>query len=190
MTKSGAKSGRPLNYHYDAAPRLMNRILSNGSKNTYTWDNDNRLSSLTTISANSSVIDYTIYTRDGIGNILTQVDTNGTANYTYTGGTATYAYDPLYRLLSAAYTTTANNQSYTYDYVGNRLTMTNSSGTLAYVYDADNHLNQIHQTTVSGTLLNSFNYDLDGNRTAKLNGSPERRSSRQHTTPRADRLQS
>jgi len=155
-----------VSYYYDGAGRLLNRILSNNSKTTYTWDNDNRLATYLSVSANGSVIDNTTYTRDGIGNILTQADASGTTNYTYTGGSATYAYDPLYRLLNATYTTTGNNQSYTYDYVGNRLTMTDNSGTLAYVYDADNHLNQITQGQ-GGAVLTSFTYDADGNMTKK-----------------------
>lgn len=69
------RPGRQVSYYYDGAARLINRILSNGSKTTYTWDNDNRLSTYQTKSANSSLIDFTTYTRDGIGNILTQVDT-------------------------------------------------------------------------------------------------------------------
>ena len=93
-----------VSYYYDAAGRLLNRILSNGSKTSYLWDDANRLTGLTTLSANGSVVGSTTYTRDGIGNILTQTDTSGTASYTYTGGQATYAYDNLYRLLCATYT--------------------------------------------------------------------------------------
>ena len=39
-----------------------NRILSNGSKTSYLWDDANRLTGLTTLSANGSVIGSTTYT--------------------------------------------------------------------------------------------------------------------------------
>ena len=68
-----------VSYYYDAAGRLLNRILSNGSKTSYLWDDANRLTGLTTLSANGSVISSTTYTRDGIGNILTQTDASSTA---------------------------------------------------------------------------------------------------------------
>ncbi|MDO8969746.1 MAG: RHS repeat-associated core domain-containing protein [Saprospiraceae bacterium] len=149
-----------VSYQYDGAGRLLSRILSNGAKTQYNWDDGNRLTSLVNRSADGTTVNSTSYQRDRIGNITSQTDSTGTTNFQY---------DALYRLTSADYPNTTSDQSYTYDKVGNRKTMTKAGITTAYVYNADNRLTEIRQGSETGAIQNSFDYDADGNTTAKRN---------------------
>jgi RHS repeat-associated protein len=86
------------------------------------------------------------------------------------GGTITYLYDNLYRLLAASYST-GEVFTYTYDALGNRLTQTTITNTTAYTYDIANRLvnvaGQAYTWDNNGNLLSdgamSYAYD-SGNR--------------------------
>lgn len=113
---------------------------------SYTWDDGNRLATLKNSSASGTVVNNTSYIRDRLGNITEQTDT---------GGTTSFVYDALYRLMSADYPGTANDVSYTYDKVGNRKTESrNTSLTIpaqTFIYDAKGRV-----TSING---NTFKYD-------------------------------
>ena len=152
-----------VSYQYDAAGRPLNRILSNGAHTDYTYDADGFLASLvnqTTASGNNTV-NSTSYTRDRLGNILTQTDAAGTVSYTY---------DPLYRLLSTSYPTATGNELFTYDAVGNRQIYVRNGVTLFYVYDMDNRLLEIRSSTATGALLTANVYDANGSQTKRCSG--------------------
>ena len=150
-----------VSYHYDPAGRLLNRILSNGARTNYSYDNDNRLTSLTNVSANGTVVHSQTYQYDNIGNIIQT--TNGSGNTVFT-------LDPTYRLLNADSPGTANDHSYTYDFVGNRRSHTSSAGTQAYLYNQGNRLTEIRDGSDAGPLVYSFEYDDNGSRTKKWQG--------------------
>ncbi len=115
-----------VSYHYDPAGRLLDRILSNRAKTNYKYDDNNRLTQLTNVSAGDGLNEMQTYTYDNIGNITGFTDANGTVSFTY---------DPRYRLTSADYPGATDDVSYTYDGVGNRLIMTDAGGTLHYIYN-------------------------------------------------------
>ncbi len=101
------------------------------------------------------------YTRDRIGNILTNSSSEGTTTFTY---------DPLYRLTDAVYPGAGNTYNYTYDGVGNRLTQTVDTTTQFYIYNEGNRLLEIRDGSVTGPLENQFSYDDDGNMTERWDG--------------------
>jgi RHS repeat-associated protein len=149
-------------YHYDPAGRLLSRILSNGASTIYNYDKDGFVTKITQRSANNTVIDERAFTHDELGNIT---------SVTVTGGeTATYSYDPAYRLLSVDSNNNSHDQTYTYDTVGNRLSMTQNGTSYFYIYNNNgNRLNEIRTGSVAGTLLYSYDYDDNGSRIAKRN---------------------
>ena len=152
-----------VSYQYDPAGRPLNRILSNGVHTDYTYDADGFLSSLVneTAASGDGVASSTTYTRDRVGNILTQTDA---------AGTITYTYDPLYRLLSANYPSASNSESFSYDAVGNRQTHVKNGVTRFYVYNADNRLLEIRNGTVAGALLTANVYDANGSQIKRCAG--------------------
>ena len=152
-----------VSYHYDPAGRPLNRILSNGAQTDYTYDAGGFLIGLVnrTGAGSDNLVSSTTYTRDRLGNILTRTDATGTATYTY---------DPLYRLLSASYPTFSDNESYTYDAVGNRQTYTKNGVTLFYIYDANNRLVEIRSGAAVGALVTANVYDADGNQIKRCMG--------------------
>ena len=150
-----------VSYQYDPAGRLLTRILSNGTTTSYGYDDNNRLVSLRTEHANGSVVGEESYTRDRIGNILTNSSSEGTTTFTY---------DPLYRLTDAVYPGAGNTYNYTYDGVGNRLTQTIDTTTQAYIYNEGNRLKEIRDGNITGPLVNQFYYDDNGNMIERRDG--------------------
>ena len=73
-----------VSYQYDGAGRPLNRILSNGVHTDYSYDADGFLAGLVnqTSAGNNNLVNSTAYTRDRLGNILTQTDAAGTVTYT------------------------------------------------------------------------------------------------------------
>ena len=152
-----------VSYHYDGAGRLEDRILSNGAHSRYVWDIGGRLTQLQNTTITGQLVNNTRYTRDRIGNILTQIETGQTL------GTS-FNYDPEYRLLSADYIGTANDEAYSYDKVGNRLIATQGAlipiaSSRYYNYNAGNRMTDIHIGSTTGTLFESYAYDDNGSMT-------------------------
>ncbi|WP_081733733.1 RHS repeat-associated core domain-containing protein [Methylomonas sp. 11b] len=151
-----------VSYHYDGAGRLLDRILSNGAQTRYGWDAAGRLTQLKNTTLTGQLVNDTSYTRDRLGNILTQIDHNASGQVT---GTTTFGYDPAYRLLSADYPGTANDESFSYDKVGNRKTYTKAGSVKYYNVDAANQLKDIRTGSPTGTVFESYQYDANGSLT-------------------------
>ena len=153
-----------VSYHYDNGGRLLDRILSNGARTHYEWDDANRLTQLQNTTVSGHVVNNTGYIRDAMGNILTATEASGTSQ---TPGATTYTYDADYRLLSAGYPTSSLNESFSYDAVGNRKTYT--KGGTTYYYNripGSNRLKNITTGSTSGTVYESYVYDNNGNLTS------------------------
>ena len=104
-----------VDYQYDPAGRLLSRVSANGARMTQTFDANGWLSKLDQYDAANALVSSTTYTRDRVGNILTQADS---------GGTTAYTLDGLYRLTQADHPGTGFDESFSYDRVGNRTTRT------------------------------------------------------------------
>ncbi|ANE58013.1 RHS repeat protein [Methylomonas sp. DH-1] len=151
-----------VSYHYDGAGRLIDRILSNGAITNYGWDAAGRLTQLKNTTITGQLVNNTGYTRDRIGNVLTQTEAGGTGQPT---GITGYSYDPEYRLLTADYPGTANDEAFSYDKVGNRKTYTKAGATKYYNVDAGNRLKDIRTGSTTGTVYESYGYDDNGSLT-------------------------
>jgi len=117
-------SNRATTYHYDDASRATSVDRPGGLSTTVTYDELNR-----PLTATSTRVATTIlaqgWTYDENGNIATATDDTGQA---------TFGYDNLDRLVSAAYPA-GQNYGYTYDSVGNLTQAVAPSGTTNFTYD-------------------------------------------------------
>jgi RHS repeat-associated protein len=173
------------NYQQDAAGRLLTRTLSDGAQTSYTYDANGWVNTLVQKSANGTVLSNITYTRDRLGNILTQSENVANSTGANTG-TTSYTYDALYRLKTADYpalvtggvtgSATVNDEAFSYDAVGNRLTQTKGglsigaagSSTRYYEYTANsNRLKAIHTGSLAGAIEKSYTYDDAGRMTAQ-----------------------
>ncbi|MBY0578586.1 MAG: hypothetical protein K2P57_06025 [Burkholderiales bacterium] len=141
-------------YQHDGVGRVLARILSSGAKTLYGYDADGHLTSLASYTA-SAPLNTTTYMRDRVGNIVTQVGSNGVISY---------GYDALYRLTIVHYVNnTLTDEFYTYDAVGNRLTQAGNGAVHAYEYGIGNRLMAVHAgSTVTGPVEKSFSWDPEG----------------------------
>ena len=147
----------------DAAGRLVDRILSNGSKTRYRYDSAGRLTGLKTTSAAGTVVADRTFRHDAVGNI-TAIEEPGEPSKKL----ESYRYDALHRLLEASYPEAASRRRYRYDAVGNRLERRiGEQAAHHYVYDAANRLLEIRSGSAEGAVLFSFNHDGNGNVVAK-----------------------
>ena len=169
-------------YAYDPANNVVTETAPNGLQTTFSYDLQNRFTSLTT-----PVSSYT-YTLGATGNRTGAVEGNGR--------TLTWNYDGIYRLTNESVTNDPvnNNGSVGYDLdpVGNRLSATSTlpsiansvatfnlddwmspetydsngntltTGGKSFTYDSENHL-----MTMNGGAVKLI-YDGDGNRVAKI----------------------
>ncbi|MBT0960257.1 RHS repeat-associated core domain-containing protein [Denitromonas iodatirespirans] len=153
-----------VDYQYDPAGRLLSRVTANGARETRTFDANGWLESQSQFDAAGSTVSATTYTRDRVGNILTTDDG---------AGTASYAYDALYRLETADHPGTADDEAFGYDKVGNRKTATRGSltpnaSTRYYSYTAGtNRLANVRIGSTSGTVEASFTHDFEGRLTSQ-----------------------
>ncbi len=131
-------------YAYDDAGNLTTTTYPNGVSATDTYDNANRLLSVT--NANTGTFSSFTYTLDAVGNRTQMVATGAGA------GTTTYSYDSLDRLTSVTYPGPTTD-TYTYDAIGNRTAKNSTS----YTYDDANEM------TAAGGV--SYTYDANGNQT-------------------------
>ncbi|MDO9234166.1 MAG: RHS repeat-associated core domain-containing protein [Methylotenera sp.] len=155
-------------YQLDPAGRVLSRVSNSGARTMSQYDANGWVTKLTQYDAANNLVSDTSYTRDRVGNILTQINTAG-ANT----GTTTFSYDALYRLSTADYPSAANDELFTYDKVGNRKTATKGSliantNTRYYGYFANtNRLAEIRIGSAAGTLDSSFTNDFEGRLTAQ-----------------------
>ena len=150
-----------VSYHYDPAGRLVNRILSNGLNTSYVYDLNSRITNLRHTTADGSITLDQEYAYDRLSNI---------ASLTRGADVTDFDYDLQYRLISADYTAPLPDHEYTYDLVGNRRTQTGAFGTRHFIYDVGNRLREVHDGSDIDPLYRSFDYDDNGNVTAKRDG--------------------
>jgi RHS repeat-associated protein len=152
-----------VDYQYDPAGRLLSRVTAAGARTSYQYDANGWLTKLAQFDAANNGVSDTSYTRDRVGNILTQADTVGAGT-----GTTTFTMDALYRLATADYPGTVNDERFTYDKVGNRKTYTKGSlvanaSTRYYNHDpGTNRLQDVRVGSAGGALESSFFYDFEG----------------------------
>lgn len=130
-------------FSYDPLNRLTERRLPNGVSTVWSLDAVGLVSSILS-QRGGATVDSHIYTRDPVGQILSE-DANGEVRSS--------SYDDLYRLTSASAGTAA--RSWTYDLAGNRLSETVAGATTTFAYDADNRL------TTAGAV--PVTHDANGN---------------------------
>ncbi|MDR7419859.1 MAG: RHS repeat-associated core domain-containing protein [Armatimonadota bacterium] len=136
-------------FTYDAAGNRTRLTHPNGTSTDYAYLGNTWLSSITDKTPGGVAFQTTSYSYDQNGNRTSQTDSSGQA---------TFGYDDLNRLTSAAYPGGYGTWGWTYDEVGNRLTQTGPSGTTTYTYDGNNRLLQ----AVAGTTV-TYGYDDNGN---------------------------
>ena len=160
-----------VSYHYDGAGRLIDRILSNGAKTRYRYDDDDRLTQLTNTSANGAVVEDLNYTRDQVGHITRIANS-------ISGRITVYSYDALYRLQNVDSNINTEDRGYTYDRVGNRRSRTQNGQTVVYCYHVGdcniapkgNRLINIRTGSPTGALYRQFEYDDSGRLLTKRDG--------------------
>jgi RHS repeat-associated protein len=166
--KTNSTPAGTLYYTYDRAGNLLTlgSTTSNGVTNSYTYDDLNRLMTLTDNRLGKS----TQYAYDGVGN-LTNV-TYPTTSYAVVGS---YLYDSQNRLTNLAWTcngTVRAGFGYTLGPAGNRLTLAETiNGTVRnYTWGYDNTYRLTSEqvaSTVAPTGTNTYGYDDVGNRTSR-----------------------
>ena len=146
---SGAASTAVSGVTYQPFGPVSGYTLGNGQTIARTYDANYRLTDLTSPAFNLHVA------RDAMGDITAIGNAPG-AN----PATETYAYDPLYRLLSVTEASGSVLEGVTYNATGDRLTKTGSGlDTGTYTYTSGTH-----QLNAVGN--NAFSTDADGNTTA------------------------
>jgi RHS repeat-associated protein len=148
-TINDAHLGCRAAYTYDAVGNLQTQTYPNGINSAYYYDSIYRLTNLTTLNAQSSLLAKYDYTVAPAGQRLTAAENVVTANGVRTINRI-YNYDPIYRLtgeslaISGPVELPANaSVSYTHDRVGNRLSRLSTLGQLpsaTYGYDANDRL--------------------------------------------------
>ena len=160
-----------VSYHYDGAGRLIDRILSNGAKTRYRYDDDDRLMKLSNTSADGIVVEDLSYQHDDVGNITRIANS-------INGIITLYSYDALYRLDNVDSNANADDRAYSYDKVGNRKTETQNGTTHVYCYHVSdcnaapigNRLINIRGASATGALYRQFEYDDSGRLLTKRDG--------------------
>jgi len=141
-------------YVYDPNGNRISMIDPTGLT-TYTYDELNRLTSITN---NKGLT--TIFTYDALGRRTSMTHDNGVVT--------NYTYDAAFQLLTLVHqlglNPPINSFTYTYDKVGNRKTKADNNGTANYTYDTLNRLIQATNPLPTNP-LESFTYDEVGNRT-------------------------
>jgi RHS repeat-associated protein len=154
-----------VQYGYDKASNRTSMTDPQSVPTTYAYDTLNRLHTLT---YNGQTPNYTFgYDALSRRNSLTRPNAVDT----------TYGYDPVSRLTSVLHklgTTTLDGTAYTYDNAGNRLTKVDerTSTQFNYTYDNIYQLTKVTQGTRKPPTVESYTYDLVGNRLSSLGVSP------------------
>ncbi len=128
----------------------FNRTNGVTTTNTYNANAQYRLTNRVSQKTGQSKLQDLTYTYDALGNIMTLVDNSVSA----TKKTATYTYDVLYRLTSAAIINVAlgqtpYTQTFTYNILGN---ITSKDG-VVYSYTTPNKVNPHAPTVIAGQAL-------------------------------------
>ena len=144
-------------FQYDNAGRLVSRNYSNGTSSHYTYNANNRLTSIT---YNPNAFIELLYNYDNTGNMLIQEYAHKPDH------SETYTYDANYRLVNYRKGLLNNNVisfptneiTYNYDELGNRTFVVEDSVTTVYI---TNEMNE-YTSIVENQNMN-FTYDENGN---------------------------
>jgi YD repeat-containing protein len=145
--KSVTLRGKTASYIYDAARRLTQKVLPDGTRVAYAYDDVNRMTSIAYIKTDGTPIETLSYAYDPAGQRISKA--LGSSSVQETGFNA--AYDAANRLTSI----TLNGESFTLSYDDNGNLVSKSgpvSGTTAYTWDARNRLAQIAGPGARGKL--------------------------------------
>ena len=150
----------PLNgtttFTYDEVNRCVQRVLPNGVKTVYGYNQRDQITSITHTDGNGVVLASANYTRQGIGE-PSRIDRED-------GSYVLLNYDTALRITSESYYSAANLQqrqiNYTYDLSGNRTTRTDSGNLTTYSYNPGYLL-----ASGTGQTNESYTYDPNGNTT-------------------------
>jgi RHS repeat-associated protein len=150
---------------YDPAGNLQKVTDQNGHHTDYSYDADERLSSVTAPDTTS----VTSYSYDNVGKLHTRTDPNSHVT--------TYGYDNANRLTTVTLPTitTPSNLTpvwtYGYDAAGNQTTVLDPNGaTTTTTYDQLNRPTQVSYTGGATTPTATTSYDADSNRTQLIDG--------------------
>ncbi|WP_392530127.1 RHS repeat-associated core domain-containing protein [Nostoc sp. C117] len=139
---------------YDVVNRLQERILPNGVKTTYDYDDLDRVKSIVHTNAQGQVLASVTYERQGVGepSKITRED----------GSYVLLKYDSALRVEKESYYNTAgqllNESSYTYDASGKRQVQSTSGGSRTFNYTTGYQLDTV---TEAGETEN-YDYDQNG----------------------------
>jgi len=145
-------------YGYDLDGNLVTTHNANGTTETRTYDQLNRVTSIVDTGPAGTIASFA-YSYDLAGHVLTETDMGGRVDK--------YTYDALGRLTAQSISDPAKgarNLTWSYDLVGNRVASTDSGAlpnqqSLTYIYNANDQL-----TSLSGTggYGQTFTYDANG----------------------------
>ncbi|MCX7745459.1 MAG: VWA domain-containing protein [Clostridia bacterium] len=160
-------SPKRTNYTYFANGNRQSVVYPDGSKEVYTYYNDNLLKTLTNYKKDGTIMDTYSYTYNNAHNQLSKTEYINQLEK----GSTTYTYDDLNRLETVLEPGTGGKLTvYTYDRAGNRETETVTQGqtktTDTYAYNEQNRLVSVTKTDRNtGSILadTSFEYDKNGN---------------------------
>jgi RHS repeat-associated protein len=162
--------GQSTTLEYDAAGRLVSKVLPNGIRQRFTYDDANRLLSIEYRNPDDSLIDAISYGYDAAGRRVTE--TRGTAALADSAFTATY--DEADRMSSVTLMPSGETFLLSYDDNGNlasKLATGNPAIQTFYTWDSRNRLTGIAGPGISA----SFEYDPLSRRAARtVNGTTTR----------------
>ena len=135
-------------YSYLPNNLIESITYGNGIKTTYSYDSDQNISHLLTITTDGEKLQDFTYQYDLNGNRLSKVGLNQDTHF---------AYDNMNRLIRANYN--ERTESFTYDLVGNRLSHTVNNANTTFIYNTKNQLTQLSKDLG----ITNFTYDAQGN---------------------------
>ncbi len=167
MATVTAPDGSVTRYAYDAVGNLIRTDLPNGTAETRTYDELNRLTLIESRNtATGQIMTRFAYALDSAGNRTSVTE--------HDGRRVEYAYDALDRLtqeriFNPGATQASRTLGYVYDPVGNRLRRDDSmEGVTTYAYDDNDRL----LTETMGAATTTYGYDHNGNTISKTGAGP------------------
>jgi RHS repeat-associated protein len=160
--------GNITTFSYDSVDRVTRIDLPNGTKTRYTYDAASRVATRISEKADAAVIASYCYGYDASGRI-TSVQRTQPQPTVPEGGSATFSYDPVNRVLVS--TINQVNTNYAFDDRGNLIEKASGGASTGYSYDALNRMVAVNE----GANATTYAYDIAGNRLSKThNGTTNR----------------
>lgn len=159
LTVTNAIGGRTQS-EYDAEGNLLAHVSPNGIRTTMSYDLYNRLSAVVNSSGQRTLFSY-----NRRGQVSRRTDPKGQSH--------DMNYDALGRLVRRA--SSDNVTSYVYDSHGNLTSISDNDSGISYSYDSLNRPLEVRTTSTAAQPASvlRFTYDLDGNRTSRVDPSGE-----------------